>query len=386
MRVAIVAESFLPQVNGVTNSVLRILEHLRRRGEDAVVICPDDPLGVPDSYEGYPVTALPSLPLPWYHAIKIVTSGRSEIRDLLVELNPDVIHLAAPFILGYRAALAAAELAIPVVAIYQTEIPRFAQRYGFPPAEGLLWKRVEAIHNLAFATFAPSSYSRDELLDHGISRVGIWGRGVDSTRFSPTKRNLDLRREWAPDGEVIIGYMGRIGKEKQLEDLAVIADLPGVCLVVIGDGPARKSVEQKLPSARFLGMLGGEELAEAVASFDIFVHPGEYETFGQAIQEAEASGLPVIAPRVGGPIDLVTDQVNGYLYTPGDLDQLRAYTLELVNDKGKREEFGRQGRLRAEANTWESICEQMLEHYREAVAVSNRDMDAGTDSATSLGG
>ncbi len=188
---------------------------------------------------------------------------------------------------------------------------------------------------------------------------------MDADLFRPERRS-DTWRSRIGDGRAIVGYVGRLAPEKQVEDLRALRDLPGVRLVIVGDGPSRAGLERALPDAVFTGHLTGSELAQAMAGFDVFVHPGESETFGQTIQEALASGVPVVATGVGGPVDLVRSSIDGWLYRPGDLSDLRARVSDLVGDPSKRAAFARAARESVRSRTWESVGDQLLAHYDDA--------------------
>ena len=369
MRVALLAESFLPHANGVTNSLLRVIEHLSERGDQAVVIAPEAKGSAgPVRYGVAEIKRLPAMGWPGYDDVRVSLSGSARVARLLDHFSPDVVHLASPFMLGWAGVRAASEMLLPTVAVYQTEVPSYAGRYRVGWGEPILWDRVLNIHQRADLTLAPSTFAMRQLDALGVPRLRLWPRGVDTQRFDPAKRDDELRRTWAPHGEVIVGYAGRLAAEKRVEDLARLAQIDGIRLVIIGDGPARSSLEGLLPEAVFTGFLGGQQLPRALASLDVFVHCGELETFCQGIQEAHAAGVPVVAPRRGGPIDLVDHGRTGYLYAPGDLEQMVEHVRTLVEDEALRERQSTASRAAVAERTWPHVCAQLMDHYAEAIS------------------
>src|SRR5699024_5140721 len=181
----------------------------------------------------------PSIALPKYRRVRVAPGGVTRIRRLLQRFAPDVVHLASPFVLGWRGVLAAQALGLPTVAIYQTEVPASAARYGMHGIEALLWNHVRNIPQHSSLTLAPSSYTIDQLSDLALAEVALWARGVDSSRFGPGDRSEAWRRTVAPNCRKIIGFAGRLAAEKQVEDLAALTDVPGARLVIVGDGPWR---------------------------------------------------------------------------------------------------------------------------------------------------
>jgi phosphatidylinositol alpha 1,6-mannosyltransferase len=364
MRVAVVTESFLPQVNGVTNSVLRVCEQLTQRGHDALVIAPGPG---PIDYLGVPVVRTPSFGLPGYRDFRVARPwGR--MTETLREFRPDVVHLASPVSLGAQGAFAARRLGVPVVAVYQTDLAGFASRYHLGSSEVAIWRWLRTVHDAAARTLAPSRAAVTQLQDNGVERVTRWARGVDLRRFHPLRRDRSLRAGFAPDGQVVIGYVGRLAHEKELALLAPLQQLPGARLVIAGDGPARKQLERQLPQAEFLGFQSGEQLAATFASLDVFVHPGSHETFCQAAQEALASGVPLVGPRAGGLLDLVVDGHNGLSFAPGSGRDLADQVGRLVGDPLLRRQLRGQARLSVQGRSWDVIGSELVGHYEEVLA------------------
>lgn len=380
MRVVIVTESFPPDVNGVAHCALQTARHLVDRGHAPLVVAPTtspkfaasfEPGGAllgggPDALSPCPVVRVPSLPLPGYPQVRVALPSR-RVAAALVEHRADVVHLASPFILGVRGMAAAAKLGIPAVAVYQTDLAGYARTY-MGAGEATAWRRIRSVHTAADRTLAPSSAAQHDLEAHGVPRVRLWPRGVDTVRFRSGHRDEALRRELAPNGELIVGYVGRLAPEKQVELLAGVCGLDGVRVVVVGDGPSETSLREALPGAAFLGRRTGDELARIFASLDVFAHTGPFETFCQTVQEAMASGVPVVAPAAGGPLDLVAHGRTGLLVPPRDADAVRDAVAALAADPARRAEYGAAGRTTVEGRTWAAVGDQLIDHYTEVLS------------------
>jgi phosphatidylinositol alpha 1,6-mannosyltransferase len=369
VRVAIVAESFLPNVNGVSNSVLRVLEHLRRTGHEALVIAPDTPRGQPPAeriHDGVRVHRVPSRMFPKVTSLPLGVP-RPRMVGVLRGFDPDVVHLASPALLGYGGLHAARFLDVPTVAVFQTDIAGFAASYGIGATSRAAWAWTRHLHSRADRTLAPSTATMEDLAAHRIPRVYKWARGVDITGYAPSARDESLRQRWSPDGKPIVGFVGRLAPEKHVERLAVLARRDDLQLVIVGDGIDQAKLETTMPSAIFTGALYGEQLATAYASMDVFVHPGEHETFCQAVQEAMASGLPVIAPNAGGPRDLVAPYRTGLLL---EVDGFEAKLSESVDHLiAERHRYSVAARRSVLGRTWPAICDQLLGHYENVIGL-----------------
>jgi phosphatidylinositol alpha 1,6-mannosyltransferase len=367
MRVAVVSESFLPTVNGVTTSVCRVLEQLAAAGHEAMVISPAAPK-VPSEYAGFPVHTVPAMAYRQFP----VGLPSPQVSRLISDFRPDVLHAASPFLLGAQAIAAANRFGAASVAIYQTDVAGFARRNRLGLAANGVWRLLKWVHDGATLTLAPSTASLADLEAAGIERLARWGRGVDLERYHPNNRLAPLARRYrkflSPDGEIVVGYIGRIAPEKQVERLRCLRGIPGIRVAIVGDGPAVPAVHRALRPVpvTYLGRLAGEELAAAYAALDVFVHTGEEETFGQTVQEAHASGLPVVAPAAGGPLDLVEFGVDGYLFR--DDHELRMQVRALVGDGALRLRMGEAGRRAVLGRSWAAICAELFAHYENAIA------------------
>jgi phosphatidylinositol alpha 1,6-mannosyltransferase len=359
-----VAESFLPQINGVANTVRHIADRLLARGDQLLIIAAGPG---PDTYQGVRVIRSRSFGIPGYKEVPVGLPDPA-IERAMAAFEPDLVHLASPFILGAYGLRSARRLGIPTVAVFQTDLAGFARQYPwFAKADRGIQTWVRRVHSRADRTLAPSSASVAQLVQTGVPRVHHWGRGVNLDLFDPSHRDEQWRRQISPDGKPIVGYVGRLAAEKKVKRLAELAELD--CHVVIaGDGPDRPALENSLPGATFLGMRRGTELASIFAGLDIFVHTGEHETFCQTIQEAQASGVATVGPAAGGPLDLIRPGDNGLLFEPGQAGSLKAAVSQLLDDPVQRASMAAAGRRRVQTRTWPAVVDELVDrHYAEVL-------------------
>lgn len=364
LRVAVVTESFLPTGNRVTAGVCRTLEHLSRRGHDAVVICPGP---APESFAGAPVITVPSFS---YRRASVGLPSSRVIRTLAA-FSPDVVHLASPFVLGSAGVTAAERLGVPSVAIYQPGGDRDGGAQA--PTGALAWRWIRRVHEQADLTLAPSTPALDALRAHAVPRLRLWGPDVDGEVFTPRRRGTEavtaLRSELAPAGEVLVGHAGRLASPAARDRLTALAGLPGVRVVVLGADPLARQ-----PGLGHLDPRDDLELADAYAALDVFVQTGEEdETPGDSrdlrLRRAMTSGVPVVGPagEPGGEPGPIAPGLNGLLHPGGDGAGLRTAVAGLAADVDQRRWMGAAARAGVERRTWEVLGDALIGHYRSVL-------------------
>lgn len=373
MRIAIFSETFLPKVDGIVNTLCHLLEHLAVRGHEAILFAPE---GGPEIYAHTPVYGFPAHPFPIYPELRFV-APTVEVKPILQEFNPDLIHIINPVSLGLTGMGYAKTMGIPLVASYHTDVPGFATRWGMGFLAEPLWGYFRLIHNQADLNLCPSRVTQRELIEHGFRRVKVWGRGVDSDLYSPTKRTVEWRRTLS-GGELekpLLLYVGRVSQEKRIDWLRPMLDVvPDVRLAIVGDGPARLELEELFAGTPtvFTGYLAGEDLASAYAVADQFVFPSANETLGNVVLEAMASGLPVVAPRSGGVLDHVEHGITGLLFDTDDTNDMIAAVRQLLEHPAYSRQLGQTGRKRVENRSWASILDKLLAEYQALLPVGQQ--------------
>ena len=361
MRIALIAETFTPAVNGVVNSVLHVADNLARRGHEPVVVAPCGDTYRSASGHAVPVVRVPALSLPVYRQLQVARPAL-DLLPVLRSIGPDVVHLASPAVLGSAAVRAANALDVPTVAVYQTDLAAYARRYHLYLGAPLVWAHLRRVHNAADLTLVPSRASAAQLREHGIGPLAHWARGVDTRRFHPRHRDPQWR-ERVGGGRLVVGFVGRLAPEKRVHLLAPLSRVPGVQLVIVGDGPRRGSLERSMPDAVFTGQLLGTDLGRVMASLDVLVQPGAEETFCQVVQEALSAGVPVVTAAAGGPLDLVQDDHNGVLWHGSDPHALAALIDELRVDRSRLARLAAQARPSVVRRTWARVTHELIGHY-----------------------
>lgn len=370
MRIAIFTEVFLPKIDGITNRLRYSIRCLRELGHEVLVFAPDTAVA---EHAGARVVGVPGAPFPAYPGLRI-SAPDPRILSELRAFQPDVVHAVGPACLGIWGIAAARALALPIVASHHTDFARYAPLHGLGWAAGAIWPILRRVHDQAQVNLTPSRFTRQEMIERGIDRVGLWRGGVDTERFCPARRSEMMRFKLSggcPDSPILL-YVGRLSPEKNLLSLRhALRAVPDLRLALVGDGPARERLARELPSSRvtFTGFLHGTELAIAYASADVFAMPSTTETLGFVVLEAMASGLPVVAANAGGLPDLVHDGENGLLYDPARPESGATKVAHLVSHEGARRYIAVQARKSAESASWMSETGKLVDSYRKAIAM-----------------
>jgi len=364
LKIALFAESFLPKWDGVANTTCHLLEYLAKHGHETLMFAPK---GAPERYAETPIIGYRAFSFPWYKPLRLAHPDAS-IRRYLQRFSPDVVHVINPAFLGKAGLKYAHQLGVPVLASYHTDFPGYCQLYGLEFVEGVMWNFFRNIHNQAEWNVAPSEFTRNELLQHGFQRFGVWPHGVDIELYNPNNWNYAMRERLTnghPEDTLLL-YVGRLAKEKRIEWLAdVMETLPQVRCALVGDGPEREHLEHRLDMNRcvFTGYLKGAELGAAYACGDIFCFPSANETFGNVVLEAMASGVPVVAPRSGGPANLVEHERTGFLCGRNDLGEFIDFASILVRNTDLRRQMGREARHQTELQSWDDANDLLMQAY-----------------------
>ncbi len=371
-RVAVLTESFLPKVDGVVKTAYLTVRYLQETGREVLVFAPDIAI---DQVGDSQVIPLPSIGLPQAPETRMALPNPVVARHIEA-FDPDLIHLFSPAAMGVNGMAVGRHLNLPVIANYQTDLPGYTEHYGFPLLSGPVNRWLRYIHNGCHLTLAPTGAIIRRLRGEGYRRVRHWGRGVNTERFSPRHFRDSMRRrllDGRDENSMLVIFVGRLANEKRVDLLLELAQTPGLALTIVGDGALRDDLRAVFADtdARFTGYLIGDELAKAYASADAFAFPGAYETFGQVIQEAMASGLPSIVVDAGGAPDVIEAGVNGVVAQPTAAD-FAAQARFLRDNPGLRRRMSQAARAAALRRPWSALMAQLEAYYEEAYLMNQR--------------
>lgn len=367
MRIALVSETWAPEVNGVAHTLSHLASHLVSKGVTLQLIRPDPAGGERDTLAERDVHVR-GVSLPIYADVHVGWPCRRRLVRLWRQERPDAIYIATEGPLGWSALNAARHLQIPVVSGFHTNFDQYASNYHLGWSIPIARRGLRYFHNRCDATLVPTAAQRQALEDSGYRRVSVLARGVDAERYHPSRRDAELRRQWgASPHDPVALYVGRLASEKNIELLATTMAAmqranPSLVQVLVGDGPARRNIAQRLPDAVFTGFQKGEALARHYASADMFIFPSLSETFGNVVPEAMASGLAVVAFDHAAAKELITDDVDGRLVSPEDSDGFIQAASELCQQPALYARLGRQARQRASGLSWAHIGDRFLAH------------------------
>ena len=373
VKVALVTETYPPEINGVAMTLNRLTTGLAARGHAMEVIRPrqkdeaDGPVADVKSVNeaagrgGITQWLVPGAPIPFYKTLRMGLPVQGTLIKRWRETKPDVVHIATEGPLGLAALHAAKRLKLPATSSFHTNFHQYGGHYGLRLGRDLALRYLRWFHNQTRCTLAPTDEMCAQLAADGFERLRTLARGVDATLFAPEKRSEGLRASWgAEPGDPVVLYVGRIAAEKNMSDaveafVAMQTAAPRAKFVLVGDGPERAALEQKYPEFHYAGMRRGAELAAHYASADVFLFASMTETFGNVITEAMASGLVVMAYNYAAARQHIVSAENGFTCEFGDRAKLVEMVRGVMARRAEWPRIGAQARATALTITWDSI-------------------------------
>jgi glycosyltransferase involved in cell wall biosynthesis len=387
LNIAVVTETYPPDINGVAHTLSKIVDGLRVRGHVIWLVRPRQQTAqVPNSQDGFQEVLVRGLPIPFYRQLRLGLPAKRELLRLWALQRPDIVHIATEGPLGWSALQAARKLKLPISTDFRTNFHAYSHHYGVGWLRGAILAYMKKFHNAAQTTMVPTTQLQRELAASGFKRLAVVPRGIDTHLFSPAHRSAALRNSWgADDNTRVLLYVGRLAVEKNLGLViqsyrSLKLQHPDIKLVLVGDGPMRAELEQRHADIVFAGFRTGEDLAQHYASADIFAFASKTETFGNVTIEAMASGLAVVAFRHAAAGELITSGENGILADPMHAHSFEAASNALLKDAALMRAMGAKAALRARALGWPAVVEQtesifekiLLEHgtpYGRSIAL-----------------
>jgi len=356
LRVAVVTETYPPEVNGVAKSAARFIEGLRGRGHEVQVVRPRQ-----SAADQQGDVLMQGFSIPCYRNLKIGLPAKRVLQRMWSFRRPDIVHIVTEGPLGWSALQAAAKLKLPVVSDFRTNFHSYSSHYGVGWLKKPILSYLRRFHNRTLCTIVPTAAMRGELTALGFQRVRVIARGIDTGLYDPARRDPRLRASWgAGPQDTVLLYVGRLAAEKNLNAIVAVYDrTPGTKLVIVGDGPERASLQARMPNAVFAGVRTGTDLAAHYASGDLFLFPSLTETYGNVTLEAMASGLAVVAFDYAAAGELIESGVNGVVVPRGESESFVSRAALLAAEPSRRREIGERARATCAGQSWERVVQQL---------------------------
>lgn len=373
LRIAVVTETYPPEVNGVAMTLSRVVEGLLARQHRVQLIRPRQGGAAPAAPVGLSEVLVRGCPIPGYAHLRMGLPAQSHLLKLWRERRPDVVHIATEGPLGWSALQAALRLGLPTTSDFRTNFQAYSKHYGLGVLKRSILAYLRRFHNRAGLTMVPTVALQTELHALGFERLQVVARGVDTQLFSPARRRAALRLQWGvAQDDLVVACVGRLAQEKNLLLLgrafeAIQARHPRAKLLLVGEGPQRSALQALWPKALFVGQQRGEDLAAHYASADLFLFPSQTETFGNVITEAMASGLPIVAFEHAAAGQLFKAHGCGLLAPLGDEPAFVAASVALAADAAQRRALSVVARLVAESLDWPGVVGQFEAMLQQAL-------------------
>ena len=381
MRIALFTETFLPKIDGIVTRLRNTISELQRSGHQVLVFAPGDGQ---TEFDGARVEGMRGSRFPLYPELTL-SLPRASIRHKLVAFKPDLIHVADPTCLGVAGIYYGDTLGLPLVISYHTRLPQYLQYYGLSALEPAVWRLMRVRHNRAQINLCTSSVMADELRSHGVERVAVWPKAVDTSGFHPRLASHQMRN-WLSGGHPaspLFLYVGRLSPEKGIESLrSVLDEVPGSRLAIVGGGPNLRTLETHFAGTPsfFAGYLTGSRLSEAMASVTALILPSKTESLGFVLMEAMAAGSLVIGANAGGIPDIIQHDLNGFLYNPDHKGDLACVARRVVTEASHCDHIRANARRQSEEWSWAASTQQLLRFYDEAIGMPRFAKPEDSDS------
>ncbi len=371
MKIALFTDTYLPQINGVSETIIKFIDYMERNNIEYRIFAPKyERKSISDKN----IIRLRSVKFVFYKQCRLSIPRYSIISKELHKFKPDIVHSMTSFGIGLYGFRYAKRNNVPLVASYETNIPQYLDYYHLKFLENFSWDFYNWFHRNCDKNYVPSKATLELLREKNIKNLELWDRGVEVEKFSPSNRDEEFRKARNLNNKTVFLYVGRVSPEKDLDVFMKVAarlneDYEGKThFIVVGDGPSLKELKKNAPvNVTFTGFLRGSELLKTYASSDVFLFTSPTETLGFVLLEAMASGLPAVACNEGGIRDNLIDGYNGIPCSEKNEDEFYNACVRLINDEALRKSMSKNARNYVMEKSWDRAFDRLIHSYREVI-------------------